>query len=78
VTYSATPIAGGGVASLPDGTEVVDMQLKRQYTSPIVLPVVRSSVVDPGGTRLDLMTTNENTYASVAIGVSQKNVCSSQ
>ena len=75
---SATPAAGGGMVGSAGGTGVVSMQLMQQYTSLAVLPTVRSSVVDPGGMRLDLMTMDGNTYASVAVGVSQKNVCSSQ
>ncbi len=75
---TATPAVGGGIGSSGSGTGVVDMQLVQQYTSPTVLPAVRSSVLDPGGTHLDIMTMNENTYASVNVGVSQKNTCSSQ
>ena len=75
---SATPAVGGGMVGSGGATGVVNMQLMQQYTSPTVLPTVRSSVVDPGGMRLDLMTMDGNTYASVAVGVSQKNVCSSQ
>jgi serine/threonine protein phosphatase PrpC len=77
-TSSATSAAGGGMVSPAGGTGEVDMQLVQQYTSPTILPAVRSSVVDPSGTRLDLMTMDGNTYASVAVGVSQKNACAPQ
>jgi serine/threonine protein phosphatase PrpC len=74
----APPAAGGGMVSPGGGTGEVDMQLMQQYTSPSVLPAVRSSVIDPEGKQLDLMTMDGNTYASVVVGVSRKNVCSSQ
>ncbi len=73
---TATPVAGGGMAGPTNETEGASMQLLQQYTSSTVLPSIRSLVVDPRGLQLDLMTVDGNSYASVDIGVSQKNVCS--
>jgi len=74
---TATSVAGGGMAGSTNEAGEASMQLLQQYTSPTVLPSIRSLVADPRGLQLDLMTVDGNNYASVDIGVSQKNICSS-
>ncbi len=61
--------AGGKVVNIPSGS--VMMQLNQQYVSASVLPSVKSAIVDPASTQLDLLTLDGKTPRQVFINVAR-------